>query len=185
MLFTRKNELSSLLTRYFYRLNQLQEIVFACFIKGDYFANSFHYENQIHQARIHLFKVMKKIRKSESNQSILSTLETLYEIIFSLNNLKLRVKDHATFEVCEIEIKKVAKFLGAVLRELNYKSFSKKSDAVIEQINLLSISIAEFEEIYQSTLQVVSYEPIVFLFFVKNLIAFRDEVEEFYLRLIK
>lgn len=156
------------LSSYFQLLDQLQHIIFSCYIKRDYLSKRYQYEERIHQVRNKLFHLMQKIRASASENKILPQLEHIYEIIFSLSLLKLRVPDHATFEVCEQEMKLLQSAISAVL-----VSASANQDL----IERLSGAINSFEEVYRSTLQIVSYEPVVFLFFLQDLGALRDELQ--------
>jgi len=168
-----KTKLKKTLGKFINSLNQLQSIVFSCYIKRDYFANRYDYEKQIHRVRIQLFHHMKKMRLLCGDQP-LSSMENLYEIIFSLNVFKLRVADHATFEVCENEMKLFTQCISAILTNACDSRF-RENDSMAQ----LSSAINNFEELYRSTLQVVSYEPIVFLYFVQNMIALREGLDIF------
>lgn len=153
--------------KFLHSLNELQHLIFSCYIERDYFSKKYEYEEQIHQVKIQLFNHMKNIRLMNSNPDYLSLLENLYEIIFSLNTFKLRVTDHSTFEVCENELKVCMQCISNILKETE-PTFN---------LNQLSSAIDNFEELYRSTLQVVSYEPIIFLYFVQNMMALRDALQ--------
>lgn len=168
---------------YFKSLNQLQLDIFNCYLKKDYPQNKIFYEQKIHKARVNLFLAMKKIRAlvNQKTTAQLAKLESLYEIIFSLNTLKLRVSDQSTFEVCETEFALISNELSKTIAEI----ILMLNDPV-NMLNEMAVSIGNlshcidlFQELYRSTLQVVSKEPIFFLFFVQGLIDFRDELELF------
>jgi|SRR5579872_2227269 len=176
--------------KYFNALNQLQKIIFSCFFKQDYIVNYYFYEQKIHKARLKLFRAIKKIRglATKDNPVNLAKLENLYEIIFSLDTLKLRVADHATFEMCEMEFKKLSACLSNTLEYINLfldkqQHVHSDLDNIAKMMGKLSHQIDALEELYRSTLQVVAKDPIFFLFFVQDLMAFRDELESFLLEL--
>ncbi len=168
--------------KYFKALDQLQVVIFNCYTQRMYPEKTYDYEKNIHKVRLKLFNAMKKIRTFLDSED-LPKFENFYEMIFSLNTLKLRVTDYATFEMCESEFKKVSQSLTDVLKHIilfmngKNKPDLKSSAKVIAN---LSNRIDELEELYRSTLQVVSKDPIFFLFFVQDLIALRDALESFF-----
>jgi len=172
---------------YFKALDKLQIAIFNCYLREDYLENNHFYEQQIHKARLTLLYAMKKIRSIaiQGSQDKLARLENLYEIIFSLNTLKLRISDPATFEICAAEFEDISRRLTDSLKHIillldnisEPKSVSIGETAKI--MGRLSNKIDVLEEFYRSTLQVVSPDPIFFLFFVQDLMAFRDELEAF------
>ncbi|HSW68777.1 MAG TPA: hypothetical protein VLI69_01295 [Gammaproteobacteria bacterium] len=189
--------------KYFKALNHLQSVIFNCYLQRDYFSKIIHYEKIIHQARLKLMRIMKKIRKSDEQKN-LNQLEKLYETIFSLNTFKLRILDHTTFEVCEPELKKTSQSLDAALRFVVVfleKQFCQKEKISLRNISTrtardmleksakmignLSRQIDKLEELYRTTLQVISESPIFFLFFVQDLIALRDQLEAVFLEIIE
>lgn len=187
---------SKIFINYFEAMNQLQLDLFACYIQKDYVLRKDFYEKRINKARITLLRSMKKIRMKyiahdEANIKRLTKFESLYEMIFSLNILKLRITDYATFEICEAEFRKISNKLSDVLKHiivlLGNRS-DRKSNQLIEStakiMGKLSHQIDSLAELYRTTLQVVSPDPIFFLFFVEDLIALRDELESFILGLI-
>jgi len=179
---------------YFKTLDVQQKAIFACYLEKNYAKQLDPYEKKIRNTRLKLLTAMKKIRALSSTDSRgkLERLENLYEIIFSLNTLKLRISDQAIFEICEVELKKISLSLSDALKHamifLNSKQLEKKSarmmDDTAKNIGRLSRQIDALEELYRSTLQVVSQEPIFFLFFVQDLIAFRDALESFFLEML-
>lgn len=176
---------------YFKALNKLQIIVFTCYLSKEYAINQSFYEKKMHKARTRLLRAMKKIRHVEKKDTAvnLAKLENLYEIIFSLNTLKLRVTDHATFEVCEMEFKKLSECLTNALNHINLFLEKEKHPErhmlgdTAKVLGRLSHQTDALEELYRSTLQVVAKDPIFFLFFIQDLMAFRDELESFILEL--
>ncbi len=166
-----KNKLQKIVTNYFETLNQLQDLVLSCYINRDYFDKRYLYEEKIQKIREKLFGIMRQARLLIIHDAkTIAQLENIYEIIFSLNTLKLRVSDYATFEVCENEIKVISKCLADI-----FLAHCRRPELLDE----FSVFIEQFEELYKTTLQVVSQEPMVFLFFVQDLIALRDVLHEY------
>jgi len=191
--------------KYFKALNQLQIVVFSCYIRRNYPAKSHFYEQEIHEHRLKLLIAMQKMRTvaAQDTQNNLGKLENLYEIIFSLNTLKLRITDHTTFEICETEFKTISRSLSDALQHviifLNWQCDQPKKislenvsdpkasallDGAAKVIGSLSNKIDALDELYRNTLQVTSADPIFFLFFIQDLMALRDELESFFLGLL-
>lgn len=156
-------------------LNQLQKKTFLIYGKRDYKQKHFVYEKELHQLRE---KVLIDLQLEQQD-----TLQSMFEITITLGELRYRVEDVATFEVCEKEFKRVSEMMSFVLHNLIKKLRGKKiPDIGLEQF---ATAIESVEAIYRSTLQVVSKEPMVFLVFIQNLFAlydafnaFSDEVEK-------
>jgi len=166
------------LKKYFRQLDRLQKIIFSCYIKRDYAKNQFYYEKKIHLEKMRLFKIICSIRKNIPSLNLIFQENGrgvfLYEIILSLNTLKLRISDHATFEVCQRELENITRNISLVLNDA-----SRGRQRIISLSNLLQ-SIEQFSELYQSTLRVVTAEPTVFLFFIQDLIDFSETMENFF-----
>jgi len=189
MFFSKRNKLLKSCVHYFNTLDQLQIVILKCYLRRDYKINQTIYNQHIHKIRLKILKTIQKIRCLGLHSALIdiNQLTNLYEIIFSLDTLKSRVKDHTTFEVCENEIKHITESLSHLLQYivfiLNKKRKNQhphlKMDALITDF---AYKTQAFEELYRSTLQVVSAHPIVFLFFERDLKALRHELESFLLR---
>lgn len=179
---------------YFKALDQLQIAILSCYIQKDYQEKKYDFEQTIHKARLNIMGTMKKLRLkigAQGQTDFLSKLENLYEIVFSLNILKYRVTDYATFEICKKEFAKISVKLSEALKQINLllKHISNLSshtmmEETAKTMGKLSNQIDLLEELYRSTLQVVSKDPIFFLFFIQDLMALRDQLESFILGLI-
>lgn len=168
----------NVLKKYFRQLDRLQKIIFSCYIKRDYAQNQLYYEKKIHLEKMNLFKIVCNIRKHIPSLCYLFQDNgrgvCLYEIVLSLNTLKLRISDHATFEVCQRELEGITNSISAVLDDV-----SRGRDCVNSLSNVLQ-SIERFSEVYQSTLRVITAEPTIFLFFIQDLIDFNETLEKFF-----
>ncbi len=175
-----RNKLQKNIKHYFRKLNQLQQCILICYIQRDYLEQRDRYEAKIHSVRKKLFDVMKKIRRCIENQSyLLNLLEDLYEIIFSLNTLKLHVDDFSTFEVAKNEFK----LLSQEIEKIFATNFFKTNGSI--KLDEFTAVIESFEELYRSTLQIVSQEPMVFLFFIQDLLALRDVLQNLFQELTR
>ncbi len=178
---------------FFQSLDQLQKSILSCYFQKEYKEKKYDFEQKIYKSRLKLLGAMKKIRSimKDNRQKNLTQIENIYEMVFSLNILKLQVTDYATFEICEKEFINISVRLSAVLKHimalLKKNSIMQSNSLVSDAAKImgkLSNQTDSLEEVYRSTLQVVSRDPIFFLFFLQNLMALRDELESFILGLI-
>lgn len=159
-------------------LNELQKDIFLIYLNRDYLDKHYAYEIELHQKRMQILAFIQTIRSLSIKKApaailakkCLGHVTNIYEIIIALGNLRYRVKDHTTFEVCEKELKKITDAISSELTDLaKHKSTSDLS-------KLLS-GILEFEEVYRSTLILVGSDPIVYLISIRNLYALHDELK--------
>lgn len=165
-------------------MDKLQQQIFSIYLKRDYPERHFYYEKKLNHEQQYLFCVMEKARflltklkkpQAEKFKPVFSDLSELFEIIISLGNLRYRVKDYATFEVCEKEFLLVTKNLSNMLMLLAQKICGEA------KINETSFNFKPYvqalEAIYSGALRVVSKEPIVFLIFMQNLNALETNLK--------
>lgn len=152
---TLSNERKHDLLVFFKQLDRLQRIIFHIYLQRDYKFQWFFYEKKIHQYLAELFQQVNLLRKL--SQQINWQCENLLAYFISLGNLRYRIKDYATFEVCEIELKKISNALSRAL-----KSIKKPGPELREAID-------QFKQIYDNTLTVITNDPIDFLIFIDNL----------------
>lgn len=158
-------------------LNELQKKTFLLYLRRDFSENYFANEKQFHELRavvlIHLQKMQSLIGKSKRLsvwKNSYDQLEHLFEIIISLGLLRYRIKDPATFEVCEKELQSISVNMADALVSLSRGLSTEFS------LSALDMAIVGFEEIYRSALQVVSKEPLIFLIFIQDLRAAYEEL---------
>lgn len=156
-----------MLINYFYKIRlksslqklaRLQKTFFACYFKRDYLTKQFFYEKIIHQQRLACLHAMQKMPQ---------TVSSLMEIIFSLHQLRHRIKDYTIFEVCERELKEIERVSTSLLTKLTHSQ---------SNLNLLLEKIHLLERIYHNTLRIVTPDPIVFLFFIQDLYSFHQSL---------
>ena len=156
---------------YLQALRQLYQSIFVVYIQRDYFVNRISYEKYTAKYTTQVFQSLQKIRKALVKKDIISHLENLYEILFSLGLLKYRILDHATFEVCELELKNINLAIVAALSEVNLNGVESKA------LLRLRETIESFEVVFQTTLQFITADPLFFLFFIRDLKALHDELK--------
>jgi hypothetical protein len=155
---------------YLHELDNMQKIIFSFYIKRNFGEDRFFHEKRLLKQTSKIMRAMKKVRDSLLDSKTISYLEPLYEIIFSLDLLKDRLIDHATFEICEQELKNISHGLSAFFVAL------KKSQVADTKMKFDN-AIQALEIIFQNTLQVVAADPMVFLFFIKDLYALSNSLD--------
>lgn len=164
-------------------LAQLQHAYFACYLKSDYLSKQPSYEKILYQKRSLLLAKMEHARYSlKKNKKIakrwavvFSKIEHLSEVVFSLNQLRFRVSGYAIFEICIAEMQALEKTSIAALKSL--AQFILWNTPSVYSVELLD-KIHAFEAISHRTLQIASPEPIIFLFFIQDLYALYDEINQ-------
>jgi hypothetical protein len=175
---------------YLYSLDQLHLTIFSAYIQRDYFDEQVKYEKKLIKQTRMLLAVLKKIRQTIRSvpvkvaiknpasvenlfqyDDMISCLEHLYEIFFSLDLLKQRLIDHATFEICLIELKNISAVISGMIS--NRISFIRDNIPVHDK-NTLLLPIQALEVIFQNTMQFAMADPMVFLFFIRDLKALND-----------
>lgn len=164
MLKTKK--INKLIAAYLHALDKLQIIVFSAYIRRDYLDEAVAYEKSLLQQMQQLFKILKNIKMHPENEEKISRLEHLYEIIFSLDLLKSRLIDHATFEIVEKEFRLISQCITNMLIETD------KNGRAFEA------AIVSIEALFQATLQFVTADPLMFLFFIRDLRALSEELQK-------
>ena len=157
-------------------LANYQRLLFFAYLKKDYLTKRIQYEKKLFKARMQLLKVFqaaRKFKKDSLEEVVFLKIEHLAEIIFSLHQLRLRVDDYSVFIFCAPEMARLQQVITQLL--LKASQCILKSHQWIAADILLD-QIHAFEAIYNKTLQVISKEPIIFLFFIQDLYAFYDEL---------
>lgn len=154
------------LKKFLYQLDQLQKIIFSCLLKRDYFQYQDEYEKKFFQTKAKLFTQLCRL---QTNQAV---LRQLTEIIFSLNTLKFRVADQATFEVCQRELADISRCISSALQQVQ--------QGRLLDLTAFSQAIENFSALYQDTLRIVTADPAAFLFFIESLLDFREQLQSFH-----
>lgn len=170
-------------------LAQLQHAYFACYNQRDYLSKQTGYEKTIYKKRTKWLQKISGARVLLSRNKpvslewsvIFSGIEHLSEIIFSLNQLRFRVREYAIYEICSFEMHALDKASIAALKDAATILLWNKN--AIPPVTLLE-SIHAFEAISNRILKVAAPEPIIFLFFIQDLYALNDEINKLYEKII-
>lgn len=165
-------------------LDKLQITVFSCIINRDFIANQQEYSSKLILQTRALMKMMQLIRMQFSDQDkLISRLENLYEIVFSLDLLKHRLFDHSTFEVCESELKSVSRSISEKIAEASVYIKTQSKPRIIKSrekpfcwSEQAVVSLQAFEALFQVTLQYITSDPMIFVFFIRNVKSLHDEL---------
>lgn len=147
-------------------LSDLNDAIFVCYLAKDYKENYFSYEENIQKESCCFLKKIQQVRSKNINFEIIDALECLYAISLSFANLLNRIDDHSTFEIVNKDFSAIAPMISLML------------NTVSDEIVLLTEPLYELEEVYQSALQVVVPDPLVFLIFIHDLYAFNEKIIE-------
>lgn len=163
-------------------INRLQAKLFFIYFKRDYAERHYVYEKELHVIRMQIFTAINQARSLINKipslgqahyQAVIGQLDMLIELVIALGNLRYRIRDYSTFELCEKEFKSITAILSATINNISAQLLGKK--IVANENQQLQTSIEAFEDVYRNTLVVVSKEPLDFLIFIQNLSAM-DEV---------
>lgn len=134
-------------------------------------------ESIIHKKKSIYFEKITQINKhlTNNNKKIIVAIEELYAIIITIHQLRYRISDYATFEVCHRELRSIEKNSITLMHQIAKRFFKKNHRFDLENY---IISIQNFENVYEQTLQVITRDPIVFLFFIHDLYIFKEIVKK-------
>jgi hypothetical protein len=161
-------------------LAKLQQAFFVNYLRKDYIKYQLRYQKYLNIKSKFFFHTIIKagglINPNSRYWHVFCKINHLSEIVFSLNQLRFRVADYATFKICARELEEIEKFSILIFLQLS-NLFCKKSKLDISEFEE---KIHNFEGIYNRTLQIVSMDPFVFMFFIQDLYALFDEMSALY-----
>ncbi|SRR5579883_276817 len=152
-----------MMKRNFKKLVRLQQLYFSIYLNKDYADQDFFYERKLHYLKARFVKEMNFSRfvcKKMRNNAIFNDLNDLFCVVISTGSLRYRVKDHATFEIFSVEMNELSTIL-AHIDKMNELKTQEKLHAIMKR----------FDDLYETTLQVVSNEPLKFIIFIDELKA--------------
>lgn len=187
------DELRICLQRVLTSLARLTDETFSCFLRPEYVDNIYLFERRLHVQKYKFMQAMDKLRnlakaaegtmhlaEKETIQQTITRLEQLFDAVIDCSQLRRRVSDHTTFEVCAVELKAISKDIERIFAEMIEMPKNKKRELDTSQ---LASDIKRFEENYLNVLQVTAREPLVFLLFISSLSGLREALEAFYTNL--
>lgn len=171
-------------------LQHLFDQLFVCFLAEDFVEHNYVYERRLHVRKnqyLYLIRILKenslKIKNTTTQEfylSLINKLDRIFDVLEDCAQLRYRVKDHYTFQLC-------AKELIAITEAID-KEFQEISSAIdmnrkAETSDMLMNAISALEGNYQHVLKTSTHEPLVFLIFMTSLKALDDEFNEIQLLL--
>lgn len=151
--------------RCFYYLRELNKDIFACFFNSDYQNQIYAFEHRIHAQKRQLFTWLQKLKSLTTSNAIdcAKRIEKVTDLTLDYAQLRTRIKDPSTFELCAKELTALMASIDEVYAELIK---IKPKPAVLQ---ILADKIAEFENNYQQILQVAARDPLDFILFIQSL----------------
>ena len=157
------------------KLRALQDSFFNAYLKLDFLQKQSEYAKIFYRKRNLFFKSLQKSRRLADQDTkytfIFKEIERASEIIFALHLLRFRVNDYAVFEICAREFQALLIQLDFLFTQLARALMKKR--ALLNTENL-AIAIFDVEILYGNTLQIVVRDPLVFLFFIRNLYSLKN-----------
>jgi hypothetical protein len=158
-------------------LAHLQHAFFVNYLRKDYIKHPLDYQKTLNIKSKFFFRAIIKAHRLVGPNSqfwpIFCKINHVSEIVFSLNQLRFRVNDYTTFKICARELQEietVSMWIFLQLSRLFFKKINLDMSGFEEKIH-------HFEGIYNRTLQIVSIDPFVFMFFIQDLYALYDEMQ--------
>lgn len=198
------------------RLQVLSEEIFSCF-QPAYQDNVYLFERRIHIQKMKFMRALQNLRefaaiseqkeqndinqqnKSETTHNnhadIISTLESLYDILLDCSQLRNRISDPTIFSICTQEMNGLISAIQALFKQLKLtidqppkEMNSNDVEQTVANPGLNTQPLAEqvmrFDEIYQNVLQVTASEPTVFVLFIESIKKLEQAMQTFYAGLI-
>lgn len=155
------------LTKSVVALTRLQTIFFDAYLNPDFLTRQFVYSKRFFQKRTDYFAAIQKARRYilPGYLPLLNKIEKTAEILFSLHLLRFRIQDYAIFEIGTKEMQRLKKAINESLEQIEAPVGSP--DRLLEPIH-------EFEALYENTLSIITQNPSVILFFIRDLYSLRD-----------
>lgn len=167
-------------------LSSLTQDIFACLLYPEYVDNVYLFERRIHGQKYRFFQsitqlrgishyVEKKIQLNERQvlQEVLNKLEMLFDVIVDCGQLRNRVSDYSTFQLCAEELGGITKELKNIFDQLINQSHLNNTQV---DVTLLKGKIKRFEENFTNVLQVSAKDPLIFLLFISSLNALCEAI---------
>lgn len=153
------------------QMQALSNELFSCLLNPAYPTHVYLFERRLHVQKIKCTQSLSALHVNASTP-LNVRLNTLYDLLQDCAQVRWRVRDHSTFGVCKQE-------LTAIQQELNVlfdSAISRSRPQAHDQSLVLEQHIQKLEELYQSVLQVVAPEPVVFLLFIDSLNHLRQQL---------
>lgn len=150
-------------------LSRLSETVFACLILPEYSDNIYSFERRIHKQKIKCLTSMALLAQREQAAAASSLevrkLQTLFEMLVDIGQIRRRVTDHTVFSLCTDEMKGI----DLAIKDL-FTAFAG-GDGEQQEAALLALGryITQLESTFEHILRVTAREPLVFVLMLGSL----------------
>jgi hypothetical protein len=154
------------------RLRDLSEAIFSCLISVEYPDNIYLFERRIHKEKVRFLDAMglmsQRAAAAGINHAVTNELQTLFEIIIDIGQVRRRVTDHTTFALCSDELTGINSSIAMLLPIL----FSGKKNKINEAMLLLEKYVTQFESCFEHVLKVSAREPLAVMLMLSSVKAF-------------
>lgn len=156
----------------FYHLRELNKEIFACFLTSDYQQQLYLHEHRIHEQKRRIFTYLQRLKQMTLPLAIKESksIEKILDLTFDYSQLRHRVKDASTFELCAKELTGIMAAIDNIYTKLLKNS--KKQDGLV----IFAAKLEQFEANYQQVLQVAARDPLDFMLFLQSLKLLHNEL---------
>lgn len=161
-----------------YRLSRMSSVIFTCLLSPDYPDNIYLYERRVHKQKIKCLNRMSLLsaREKAAGKSVRVSYEmqTLFEMIIDIGQIRRRVTDHTVFALCSDELTGINVAINQTFTALGANNQKKIADG----LRLLYKYIIQFESNYEHILRVTAREPLVILLMLGTLKSLLEECQQ-------
>lgn len=168
-------------------LRKLSEEIFENCLVSEYGDSVYLFERRLHLQKNKTMRAFDKLRQwmllkswhaneKEALQALTTRLHHLYALLLDCAQLRFRITDYTTLDICKQEMTEVAHELDILFAVCMKPHRKIPSDEL--KLALLEQKIKRLEENYQHVLQVAAPEPLIFLLFIAGLQAIHLEMTE-------
>jgi len=145
-------------------LKQLTTEVFDCFTV-EYADNIYFFERRLHEQKYKVMESLLRLKRLPLGSNFIEECNNIYLALLDCAQLRWRVSDAATFELCREEMVNLKKALLQAFDSLIKTHATQR----VSPLTSLNQPIERLEENYQTILQIAAREPLVFLLFLASI----------------
>jgi len=158
--YSKQSLAKRLIKRTLLRLQRLNQDIFSCYLQEEFPTQLYVYERRLHQQKNQVMRCFALLQtQGKCVTDCTKSLAALYDIMLGYASIRWQETDHSTFALCAEELKALAKEMDAVFQQL-IKGKDKLNTA------MLTMKLTEFEQHFQTVLNVTAREPLLFLLFI-------------------
>lgn len=161
-----------------HRLSRLSENIFACLISPEYSDNHYLFERRIHKEKIKCLTAMALLAQreiaAEATDVTADKMQTLFEMLVDIGQIRRRVTDHTVFSLCTDEIKGI----DLSIKNMFAAFASGESGQQEAALSVLVRYITQLESTFEHVLRVTAREPLVFVLMLASLKTLAQQCRE-------